>query len=175
MDTHPLQRLLDRAFDRNVIDIYTHGIAQQGEFRATFLHVLVAVPTRIRGGNTRTWRLIHGAVAISAVDPKLIRMQIMIIRDRLIWLVAYPLRFRGGIVREGCSQPCYYTYEACRYLKRQQVGPSRKKISHVVTRVLMLVKDFTSKNFRKNLTGPKVERGSIFQWVLTIRPPCIDE
>ena len=53
-NTHPLQRFLDRTFNRNVIDIDTHGITQQSELWTPLLHVLVTVPTRVGGRNTRT-------------------------------------------------------------------------------------------------------------------------
>lgn len=142
MDTHPLDWLTIV-----VLVIFIHRTAQRLKLRVILLNVLVAVPAGVSGRHTGTGRLIHGAVAVATIDSELVRVQIMIVCNRLIRLITNTLCLRRCIVGKGCRQPQNYKNQAYRDLQRQQIGPSREKISHDVARFLEIVKNFTSKIF----------------------------
>lgn len=118
VNANPLDRLFLSSFDRCVIFINTHRSTQWRQLRVTFLHVLVTVPTCIGCWDTRTRRLVHRAVTVTAVDTELIGMQIMIIRNRLIRLISYTLGLRRAIISKGACEPYYYKNHTYRNLER---------------------------------------------------------
>ena len=109
--THPLDGLAVV-----MLVVLIHRTPQWLKLRIVLLHVLVTVPAGIRGRHPCTGRLVYGAVAVAAVDPKLVRMQIVVVSNRLIWLITNALCFRGGIVRKSRGEPQYYENQAYRDL-----------------------------------------------------------
>lgn len=105
VNPNPLDRL---AFDllpifiqnRLVIDVDPHRITKWSQLGIPLLHVLVAVPTSIGTRNIGVARMLHKTVAIPTIEPELIHMEVVIVRNRLRRLITNTLRLRSRIIPE---------------------------------------------------------------------------
>jgi len=86
--------------DRQVVLIDPHRTPESGELGRTFLNMLVTVPTRVRAGNIGVTRVLGEGVAITTVHSKLVHMKIMIVGNRLRWLITNTLGLWTSIVSD---------------------------------------------------------------------------
>ena len=105
---------------------------ERREFWAVTLDMLVAIPACAAGWNIRNARDIHERVTIPAIKSKLVDVDFMRKRNRLRWLVAHVESFRRRVVGKSESDSRSYGSGADSDLERQQIGPARKNICHVL-------------------------------------------
>lgn len=89
MNANPLDRLA------NIFAIFVlrHCAAEGLQFWTVRLHLIrpMAVPTYVRRGNIGVRTMLHKAVTIAAIQPKLVHVDIVTVRDWLGGLVSDPL------------------------------------------------------------------------------------
>ena len=73
--------------------------------RRVALDGLVAGHADVRGGDAGASRLVHGMVAIPAVQPKLPCVKTVVVTDRLRRLITHPSVFRGCVISDA-SHDC---------------------------------------------------------------------
>jgi len=107
-----------------------HGNVQGLKLRAVFLDMLVAVPAGVARGNIRVTRYICEGVAVTAIEPKLIDMDLVRERDRLVRLIANYLCLWCRVVVDCQNHTCAHCSEAKCDFEREQVGPAWENVRH---------------------------------------------